>query len=301
MGNRIVNASGLDGVTGYQSIGLVAPPRVISIDDSNLGAEGRLAIVSSGAALAGAPALSGIRTDEVAVVAGETLDAFTHFRTVGGTPSVWIQWIDIAHDATTSSPLEITPPRSPPFGALRGRPGGFSFAALRTVVPVGAAFARLTVACVLPQVGDAAAAILVKPFLGPPTLRGRRAAWTPGPHLNPDLALPAWPDILPPAEADSFNYEPVPTRRAFAGETGVPINRPTGANGWGYASFTMVLNAEQFDALGALSRTGGEFWYVRPDTAELCVAEFAEDGDPRDNGGHIGARRTAVRLLLRVS
>jgi hypothetical protein len=123
-----------------------------------------------------------------------------------------------------------------------------------------------------------------------------------GPHGNPDLNLVAWPADLPLAQPGEYGTEPIPLRKAFAGDDGVPTTRRVADGSRSFLSVTLVLDMAQRDVLDAFWRANHEqFFFTRYDTQEVCVAEWASDGDPKDAGAKVGSRSTSFKLLLRVA
>ncbi len=269
MPNQIVNASGLDGVAGFTGgAGLAA-------DSDVVGAPSRTVITAAGSVMTTAVALAG--------AAG--VYAFGHhsagpllvrFATPGGDVDVAVP----AMKATAGAPA-------------RGIASTFSFSRGWVTAPAGATTWRLRIATT--------AAALFRPFgSGQASAAFRPCRWAPGPHLNPDLAVATWPERLPNPDPDSLELEPIPLRKAFTGDDGVPTTRRTSNRSRRFCRFGLTLDAAGRDALESFWRANvEEFFFVRPDTGDLCFAEWAEDGDPTDSGGKPGSRSTSVRLTIR--
>ena len=272
MGNRISNATGLDGVTGYAA--------ATGTDEVTVGAPGRIVIVGT----------SGLSSPGVAVVAGEVVDAFAHFAAAGGAAV-----LELVVGATVIPvPIKRTRQGAP----RRGLPRAFDFGRIRVAAPAsGTAFLRVT---------GPGACYLLKPFIDAPVDYDRPSAWQAGPHANPDLNLFAWPSKLPVVQADGFQVRPTPTRKAFSADAGVPITRQISSTTRYVLAAELVLTLEERDRLERFAEiTRGEngepFYFVRYDTQQVCRAYWMEDGDPADAGTRAGGRRTGFSLLLEVA
>ena len=269
--NRILNATGLDGTAGYSGgAGLAA-------DEAVLGAPNRIVLKAAAGGY--------LQPATAAVVAGETVEAFAHHTPGSNLEVIFLTAGDVQVGALSPVPRRANPSRA----ATRGIAATFAFSRARLLVPATAAKAVLYV-----KPGGQAIDAMFRPFLG-----DVGECWRPGPHLNPDLDLPSFPPLEP--QRDGFELEPIPLRKSFAGDSGVPTTRRVAATSRRTASVDFALDAIDRDLLDQFWRANhDEFWFVRPDNGDLCVAEWADDGDPKDSGAG-AARRTSVRLLLRDS
>lgn len=271
MPNRISNATGLDGVTGY------AGGAGLAVDDSVLGAPNRLVITAA--------ADGDLRTSAAAVTAGETIEAFAHHPFGGG---IAVRFYT-AGDAAVGAPVMLTRKANPMRSPKRGIAATFAFSRGRLVVPATATKAVLALPAGLQSV-DA----LFRPFLGDPG-----ECWRPGSHLNPDLEIPSFPPLEP--QRDGFALEPIPLRKSFAGDAGIPTSRRVAAASRRFVVVEYALDALGRDDLDSFWRANhDEFFFVRPDNGDLVIAEWADDGDPKDTGSG-ASRRTSIRLLTRDS
>lgn len=267
MPNAILNASGLDGVAGYSGAGL-------AVDDEILGAPARVVITANGQ----------LSTDDRELGANAGVYAFGHFAGSG----ISVRFKAAGAVVSTVALPVLQPPRNP----RRGLAGTFGFAKGYVPAPAGATEWAL----VCPGGGPTA---LFRPFAMASSPTAPRPCWRPGAHLNPDLALPTWPELLPNPQTDGFELEPIPLRKSFAGDTGVPITRRMGSISRRFATISLLLDAEGRDRLDSFWRSNvPEFWFVRPDNGDLVIAEWTDDGDPKENGKP-GQGRTSTRLLLR--
>lgn len=288
--NAIVNATGLDGATGFTVTG-----GALYVDETTRGAEGRIVL---GANASGAGAVSIFQ--DVAVSAGDDVEVFAHVAGVGlsSAPGLSVQFRNGGGVVSTAAvPIRRAGRGSP----ARGIPGTFDLHRARLVVPAGATTARLLATGTASGAGSRL--LLLKPFLAAGDLAAPSMGFQAGPHANIDLAeIPAWPADLPLPEPDDFSTEPIPLRKAFAGDDGVPTTRRVAEGSRAFLSASLALDMAQRDALESFWRANHEqFFFTRYDTQEVCVAEWAADGDPRDAGAKVGARRTAFKVLLRVA
>lgn len=266
MRNRIPNSSGLDGATGW------AAGSDLVVDSINIGAEARIAITGGASVSAPEVNVAGL-TAIYASALFQGQRAFVRFN-VGGDVVI---------------PLRRRASRS----ATRGIASTFSLAAGVLAVPGGATTARIIAD------GLANGNALFRPYLDA-YVGERPSVWTPGPHLNPDLDLVAWPGDLRNAEADGVELEPIALRKSFAGDDGTPTTRRVASTSRYFMTMTLALDNVQRDRLDQFWRANhDEFFLIRPDTGDLVIAEWADDGDPRDSGGRPPLRRTEIRVLIR--
>jgi hypothetical protein len=275
MGNQVSNATFLDGTTGWAS------PGGLAVDEDVRGAPGRAVLRAGGA--------SALLTSTAALLTGGTsLRAFAHHSTGS---RIGIRFQD-AGGATVQDfvlPLERSGQGSPRRGLL----GTYAFSSAVLPVPVGATKWLFYFSSAI------ANPVLMKPYGSDD---GRPAPlWQPGPHANADLNLPAWPAQFPFPAADTVQVDPIPTRKSFMGDQGVPSTRRiTLTQRWKFMA-EYSLTAEGRDDLDQFfASVAGPFWFTRPDTRQLCQAVWLEDGEPADRGLENGKRKTQVGLLLKV-
>lgn len=130
---------------------------------------------------------------------------------------------------------------------------------------------------------------LLKPYLAIARDTTVPARWAPGVHANADLQLPDWPQRLPPVLMDGYSCEPLAISEGFRGDNMIPGGRQFGLPGRFSLSGNLSLTPAQADMLEAfhlaqavMDAEDRGFWFVRPDTDQLCRATFAEEGgEPR--------------------
>lgn len=272
--NLLSNATGLDGVTGWTS-----PGGAVTVDSSVVGAPNRIAFVGSGASLYAEADVSGLTSIFARLDHRRGHIASVAFYNGGG---------------AVGAPIALPVRRVGRGDPSRGVAGTFSASWGAVALPGGATVARLVSA----PLGAAPGA----PVAFRPMIAAGEQCWRPGEHLNPDLELPSWPASLPNPDPSSLELEPISIRKGFEGDAGVPITRRVSSVSRRFASFDLVLDALERDALDQFWRDNHpEFWFIRPDNGDLCVAEWAADGDPSDSGSVASGRRTRVKLLLRDS
>jgi hypothetical protein len=276
MGNGLKNAGGLDGVLNWNVTGAGA----LGVDESVQGAPGRGVFVQS-AATAGAGQAETF-SDFIAVAPGQLTEAFGFWRTSGGDGyGLYVEWLNGAAAVigpATPVPL-VTPSRTPGQAAVRGLAYMFNSSYGRLVAPAGSAFMRLGLATNLAAVGPYSLA-LMKPYLALAPTYSRPTVWDPGSHTNPDLQLPVWPSILPPFQADQLPT-PLSNMASYSTDTNISTTRDVYTQLQYSFKGKMRLDATQVDALDQFyldNRSG--FFVVRPDTQQLCVGFWTDDGAP---------------------
>lgn len=274
MANGIKNASGLDAAdwTG-----------ATAFDEEVLGAEGRIVIVGAGGAL---------RSSTVPVVPGQVIEAAGLVGASGGGAVLEVEFLSGGGVVIETAAVAMkTPGDGRP---RRGLPIAFDIRRGRLVTPADAATARLLAR-------GTGSAYLLKPLLDPAPGR-RPTVWTPGPHTNPDLNLPSLPSMLPPIEWDNAELEPIPLRKDFAPDAGVPITRRMGSTPRWKLTTSLRMTMEEADAFDEFFKAGVEpFWIVRYDTQALCRAYWLADGEPSYSAARLGLREVSFGLLLEVS
>ena len=93
--------------------------------------------------------------------------------------------------------------------------------------------------------------------------------------------MAAWPSALPPFQADA-GAQPIANAKAWTGDQGIPVREDL------YRSLhfeyrpRMRLDIEGQDTLEQFFETQRDpFYVVRPDTDQLCVADWLADGAPK--------------------
>lgn len=270
--NLIYNATGLDGPARYSSDG-----GVVSTDEAVLGAPGRVVLVGSGATLYTWVPLGAEGPGRVATI-------FAHH----GPDARLMTSFWRAVDVIVADPVQLPKRRVVDVAPARGIPSTFSFSRGQLPVPTNAERALVFTV-------DGTSRLLLKPYL---SLTDHECfGWRPGPHDNPDLDLPAWPH-LPLPQVGGFSVSPTGMRSGFDSDSRVPITMEVNRSPWHVLRATVSLDALQRDRLQQFYESAVQpFWYVRPDTMQVCRAWWLDDGDPEDNGLARG-RTTSYGLLL---
>lgn len=267
MANDLVNATFLDGPAGWSSSGAV------TVDEATRGSPGRVVLVANGP----------IRSAAVALNGAAVVHAFAHHAPGA---RLLVRFLNGAAQGVGDVVLpRVTNPAGTP---RRGIPSTFAFSRGAASAPGGAVSYQLVTE-------NAAPNLLLKPYAG----RSAVCGWLPGPHANPDLRLPVWPDSAGQPTGDSWRAQPTGVRVGFETDSRIPVTSQVATEPWVTASFTLTLDLAARDDLDVFWRATqrAPFWFVRPDTHQLCRAWWLEDGDPADSG--MGrARRTEVGLLL---
>ena len=274
-GNQVTNASMADGISAWSGSAGVT----LSVDDNLYGYDGRIVLVGT---TGGQDAHVTMGTS-LGVTSGQTLEAFAHHAHVGGTSQLVVQF------APTNAFAAITTVNVPLVKAGNGDPRlglakSFNFSHGRIVAPISG-FARLSVRNTAVGAGIKRGLVL-KPYLEIlPSAKTKYRCWDPGPHINPDLNIPRWPADLPHIKGDGFSVPVIPARAAWAGDKGVEIyNKLTNAP-WYRADAQIRGDQETHAILDRFFRTSPEpFWFVRPDTFQLCRATWRADGEPSMSG-----------------
>lgn len=276
MGNRIMNATGLDGLADWTGAS--------SIDEDVIGGPGRLVIVGNAGELT---------SSATPVIAGQVVEAFGHVAGyAGAAASLEVEFLT-AGGALVEG-VAVSRKSRGDGDPRRGLPNTFDAFRGRLTAPATSAQARLK------ATSAAGAVYLLKPFLESVPWEGD-SMFQAGPHANADLNLATWPTKLPPVRADG-GLEPIAQRTAFTGDAGVPITRKRTSALRYELRGDFLLTLEQFDRLEAFFRVGAEpFYFTRYDSMQVCRARWLEDGEPSIRGFRNGLRRVSVGLLLQVA
>lgn len=270
MGNGIKNAGLLDGVTDWSA----TAGAVRTVDDEVIGGPGRNVLTVTKTLTTG-QSISAWSTG-LAVTAGQVLEVFAlSGNSEAGLTDLTLQVLDGGGTVIGSTPI-----------ALRRRGAGVPRRGLSVSFNdhFGKVAAPATGTARLLATSVAAAnaphqLYLTKPYLAP--ARAGLARWDPGAHSNPDLDLPIWPADLPPFR--SVSPEPYANRKSFAGDVGIPGNTKLYGGPLHHAMRgQMRLTLETADVLDAFFESDAEpFYIVRPDTEQLCMAEWLDTGAPK--------------------
>lgn len=176
--------------------------------------------------------------------------------------------------------------------ASRGRAAGFNFARGYVPAPPGATEFQIFV-------DGPGLLMLTKPYASADGLEP--CIWQAGPHSNQDLNYPSWPAHLPPIMDEGLQFDPIPTRKGFAGDAGVEATRRiTRTRRYIMTAQIGLTTGERDDLMDFFDANPGKFWFTRPDTREVCLAQWLSDGEPVDGGQLPGRRRTQFKLQLVV-
>lgn len=270
--NSVLNATFLDGTVGWQGTSL-------TVDESNLGGPGRAVLVGTGTTI------NSNYANGLDVIAGDLLEVLCMAK-VGSTVKLQID---------TGEEHTITLKRVGDGPTSRGIPSTMS--EFRSRIRAGSdGKARI-------QVSSSASPHLSKPYIEKVAGNARPRFWTPGPHSTSDLNMKVWPSNFPPFQQDSVQVEPTPVRKGFAGDIPIPATSRMSMTPAYRFQGELELSAMEYDQLeelcyGAVSDE--PFWFVRPDTKQVCQAFWMEDGSPRTMGAHNIVRRVGLSLLLQV-
>lgn len=287
--NLVKNASFLDGTQGF-----VAPDGgVLTVDDQIFGAPGRSVLVLNDTPGNGNPMTISMDYPEgPGVTSGELLEVFVMGKSTIPNPSVKLQ---VQGGSETTIPLKEEHKGS----ATRGVPSTFNIYRGRFVAP-STGQARISMSAVASS-GASHIMLMFRPYIEKVAATARQRQWTPGPHYGADLDLPIWPSSLPPFRTDGVQVEPMPVRRAFSGDVARPSTSRIAHNPSYMFKGDLELNGVQYDLLEDLCYNQAEpFWFVRPDTNQLCHAYWADDGSPSAQGALNPVRKVSIGLLLEV-
>lgn len=277
-GNMVVNASFADGTIGFSGTNL-------SVDESVRGYEGRAVLKSTiVAAFPGSTQMGAASGSGKIVVPGQVLEVFGHHAFTRGTSNLYVNYYASETGAFIGQKLvalQSAGDDNPRLGLAKS----YNFSHERVTVPVGVAFARLFVYTTNTSAG-AAEILLMKPYLEIlPSAKTKYRCWDPGPSANVDLSLPIWPPELPHIRADSFSAVPIPVRKGFKTDAGVMITKKLVNTPWYTVQASLSMDQELHAIFDKFFRDGAEpFWFVRPDTLQLCQATWLDNGDPVYSG-----------------
>lgn len=271
MANELLNATGLDGTTNW-----TAGAGGVSIRDGGLGGHGRLVISGGGS----------LESDRIPLNGRTNVWAMAHYL---GTQLV-VRFSDGA--GATVQDVQVPVQRGPQGPAERGRPGGFFFAKGLIPAPAGATHYAI-------RLTGSGAVRLLKPYASADGLEP--CLWQAGPHANPDLNYPRWPAHLPAPMDEGLQFDPIPTRKGYSGDSGVEATRRiTRTRRYRMAAQLSLTTAERDVLMDFFDDHPGKFWFTRPDTREVCLAQWLAEGEPVDAGQLPGRRRTQIKLQLVV-
>ena len=284
--NQIKNASFLDGSQGFTASG-----GTLVTDDLIFGAPGRTVLtLSHSPGIGNAMTLSSDYPDGPAVTSGELLEVFVMVKsTISGVQAK----LQIEGGGEV-----VIPEKAANLGAaMRGVPHLFRIFRGRVVAP-SSGQARIQMTATATTSG-AHIFIMFRPYLEKVAANARQRIWTPGLHFSEDLNIPIWPSNFPQFRSDSGQVSALPVRKSYGSDTSrvsnVRIARMPSYRFQG----DMEMSALEYDQLERLCYEEAEpFWFVRPDTVQLCHAYWVEDGAPSAQGSLNAVRRVSIGLTL---
>lgn len=290
-GNEIVNAGFAEGFSFWTTSGQVGPAVV---DEKTLGFDGRLVLTVTGSTDPLVIAQEAARA--IPVTTGQVLEVFGHH---GGLNATTVLRVQFSTNSTFTAGLqEVTVPVVKK-GDGRPRLGlakSFDFSHKRITSPL-AGYARIRV--VGTPTGPNPKLALMKPYMERVLASTKYRCWDPGVHVNPDLQLPIWPAELPHLRAESFSAPVIPTRTSFSGDKGVAITKKFTRTPWYTVTGQLRGDQETHAILDQFFREAPEpFWFVRPDTLQLCQATWLAEGEPSMTG--LGPDKT-IQFSLQLS
>lgn len=290
-GNEIMNAGFAEGILFWSGSRLSGP---LKVDEKQLGFEGRAVLVASSAQETFSMFPEAGKAVPVAM--GQVLEAFAHHGGINTTTSLVVQFA--TNNTFTAELQELTVPVAskgdgrPRFGLAKS----LNFSHKRIISPING-FARLKVNAAQATAG--AQAVLMKPYLERVLPSTKYRCWDPGQHVNPDLDIPIWPADIPHLRAESFSAQIIPTRASFSGDKGVAVTKKFTRTPWYNVTGQVRGDQETHAILDSFFRTAPEpFWFVRPDTLQLCQATWMADGEPSMTG--LGGDKT-IQFGLQLS
>lgn len=291
MPNRLKNAAFLDGVANWTAIGAAS----LSVDEATLGAPGRAVLKAAGTGTG----VQGVRSAQIAVTAGVSYDALSGWYADAGTSALSVEWWNGGPSPISETAIPLV--RAAAGTPKRGLPRRMNQSYGRITAPAGATLASFKLITTL---GSSAAynLLLLKPSLSDLPAYDVPVRWEPGPHDNPDLNLPVWPHDLPPLLREDFNAAPTTRYKAFDSDAMIQGIWKAGDGSRVNLQGRLLLKPEQVDDLQEFRRLNATpFWFVRPDTDELCQAWWAPDGEPKLAAFAVDAAYYAIGLQLAVA
>ena len=288
-GNGLLNASGLDGASGWAALS-----GAMSVDESSRGGPGRAVLIASRTATTGQTV--GLRSSSVAVVAGAQVEVAGLYGANGSSELA----LAIYSGATLLSRTVVTRRRAAIGDSRLGVPERLN-AAYDMVTASHTGDAKLEVLATAGGAGSLQA-WLSKPYLDATWASRPTYVWDPGLHANADLAgLRVWPPSLPPVLLDGYNADPTPLRSGWAADNGRELTqRQTGMAATKMYG-RLALSLEGLTVLQTFCEASdAAFLFVRPDTQQLCLAQWLADGAPSSSPNGVGRHYADFGLQLDV-
>lgn len=282
-GNAITNAGGVEGVAGWVG----SAGSVLAIDDTVRGFDGRMVIraaknvaLNEVVTLANQPA--------VAISSDQYIEAFAHHGANRGSTTLKLQIFSDAAATVLLQTIDVPTQTAGDGNPRLGLSKSYTFSHLRMKSPV-TGFMRLQVSN-SPTSAGLMQVLIMRPYLEAVSQKTKYRCWDPGPHIDPDLNLPHWPSDLPHLRAENFSVPVIPSRVAFSGDKGIAVTKKLTRSPWYQAMGQVRGDQETHAILDQFFRTQPEpFWFVRPDTLQLCRAYWLAEGEPSSSG--LGANK----------
>jgi hypothetical protein len=276
-GNELTNAGFAEGISFWDLGGVSGAPY---IDETVYGYDGRsVFVINAEGPTSGIASQTG-RT--VPVTQGQILEIFAHHAGINASTTLILM---IAPDQNFNAGRQDFGIQVISKGDGNPRLGlakSFDFSHARIASPMNG-YARLYLHTV--NTGPNPKAMLMKPYLERVLPKTKYRCWDPGLHVNPDLQIPHWPSKLPHLRADQFSAPIIPSRVGFSGDKGVSATKKLTRNPWYNVSGQIRGDQETHAILDQFFRTAPEpFWFVRPDTLQLCQATWMAEGEPSMSG-----------------
>lgn len=293
MGNQIDNCGFVDGVAGWTAGG----GAVRAVDETVRGGPGR-AVMTLTRVATGAGEVTTLVSTQVAVAAGAKVEGMALIGALGATVAASIAIRDGGGVLLERIPLAVQ--RAYDGAVVRGIRE--TLTQVWTCAPASATGQAALELVATSLAAGATEAWLAKPYLDPAWAPRPHPVWDPGLHDNVDLQLPCWPASLPPVSEQGYAPTPTVLRKGFEGDLGIEATRRTGMSPWTKLKAAVNCDPVQRDTLETFHQ-GGEtpFWFVKPDTDQLCRARWLSDGDPTLQSQAPGRAMMGFGLLLQVA
>lgn len=276
-GNELTNAGFAEGTSFWDIAGNNGAPY---IDETEYGYEGRAVFTVNGTGQSIVAAQNS--TKWVPVTAGQVFEVFGHFAGIACNPRLQIDFFSTRDIGSFVTAFEAQVVSKGDLSPRLGLSKSFNFAHSRMVSPI-AGFARFSIQG--PITGANPKLMFMRPYLERVLPKTKYRCWDPGKHVNPDLQIPHWPSELPHLRADQFSAPIIPSRVGFSGDKGVSVTKKLTRNPWYNVSGQIRGDQETHAILDQFFRTAPEpFWFVRPDTLQLCQATWMAEGEPSMSG-----------------
>lgn len=288
-GNGLINASGLDGASGWTALS-----GAMSVDETSRGGPGRAVLIATRSATVGQT--TGLRSVAVAVVAGAQVEVAGLYGSNGASELA----LAIYSGATLLSRTVVTRRRTAIGVSRMGVPERLN-AAYDLIAASHTGDAKLEVLATAGGSGSLEA-WLSKPYLDGTWQERPTYVWDPGSHANADLSgLRVWPASLPPVLLEGFDAQPTPLRSGWVSDGGRELTQRMAGSSATQMRGRMSLSLEQLTVLEAFNEDSEEaFLFVRPDTQQLCLAQWLADGAPASAPNGAGRHYASFGLQLDV-